>query len=196
MHTHYGIYQGIRNSAWRCLLDFHIDSLPVDIRAIARGANVRILSNQSFPLLRRTDRGMTYFTPDHRIIVYNEALPSEEIRFTVAHELGHLFLGHDLAYERYGTTRNDQKAISEKQANQFATRLLCPSCVLWALDLDTPEKIAVFCHVPMSVAKERAKRLRLLKQRNCFLTDPQEKLLFEAFTPYIESIKKAADSLV
>ena len=69
MHKHYGIYRSIRDNAWQCLLDFEITSLPVDIRAIARRADVRLISNQAFPVLRRADRGITYYTPDHRIII-------------------------------------------------------------------------------------------------------------------------------
>ena len=174
-----------------CLRDFHIVSLPVDIRAIARAADIRIIANQSFPTLRRTDKGITYYTPEHRIIIYNEALSLEEIRFTVTHELGHFFLGHDKALERYGSTRDESRAISEKQANQFASRLLCPSCVLAGLDLHTPEEIAAYCSVPMDIAKERARRMATLYQRNKFFIDPLEKQVYENFLPYIERMRKA-----
>ena len=190
MHKHYGIYRSIRNSAWRCLLDFEVTSLPVDIRAIARRADVRLISNQTFPGLRRSDRGITYYTPEHRIIIYNEALPTEDIRFTVAHELGHLFLGHDRAHERYAATRDDKKAISEKQADQFAIRLLCPACLLMALDLHTPEEIAEGCHVPLRIAKIRAERMKKLYARKQFFTSPMEQRLYENCKPYIERMKR------
>ena len=194
MHKHYGIYRSIRNNAWQCLLDFGIHSLPVDVRAIAHAADVRLIKNQVFPVLRRTDRGVTYYTPEHRIIIYDEALPPEEVRFTVAHELGHLFLGHDRTHERYAATRDTTKALSEKQADQFAVRLLCPACLLMALDLHTPQQIADVCRVPLRVAEERARRMETLYARNKFLTSSLEQRLYEECKPYIERMQRAKGS--
>ena len=68
---------------------------------------------------------------NHYIIFYNDALSTELCRFTVAHELGHIFLGHHIKagidvlpctfvsnadYEGY-----------EKEANAFGRNLLSPA---------------------------------------------------------------------
>lgn len=49
-----------------------------------------------------------------QIVVSNRVMPSHQ-RFTIAHELGHLCLGHEL-----------EDWITERQANKFAARLLMP----------------------------------------------------------------------
>lgn len=49
------------------------------------------------------------------LIYYNNAKSEATIRFTIAHELGHVFLGH-----------TDDNPITDKEANCFARNLLCP----------------------------------------------------------------------
>ena len=44
---YYGLYKGIRNSAWKCLEDFKIDSLPVDVLKITRAAGIRVIKNSA-----------------------------------------------------------------------------------------------------------------------------------------------------
>lgn len=53
-------------------------------------------------------------------ILYNEdILSSERKRFTIAHELGHIVLGH-----------NEHSEKNEKEADTFASQLLLPHCIL------------------------------------------------------------------
>ena len=53
-------------------------------------------------------------------ILYNEdILSSERKRFTIAHELGHIVLGH-----------NEYSEKNEKEADTFASQLLLPHCIL------------------------------------------------------------------
>ena len=101
------------------------------------------------------------------------------------HELGHFFLGHDQLYLRYAEIRDEEKALSEQQADQFAVRLLCPACVIAGLGLHTAEEIATYCRVPMEVATKRAKRMETLYKRQKFFTDPLEERVYNRFEPYI-----------
>lgn len=64
------------------------------------------------------------------IIYYNEVKSRERYRFTIAHEMGHIFMGH---FDSCGTSlglnfkmNNDEYQYLENEANCFARNLLCP----------------------------------------------------------------------
>lgn len=59
-------------------------------------------------------------------IYYNDTKDYSTIRFTLAHELGHIVLEH-----------NEDNDISQKEANCFARNLLCPIPVIDELKLKT-----------------------------------------------------------
>ena len=188
----YGIYQDIRNTAWRCLIKNKISSLPVDILKVAHGeGNVRVIKNSAVDMLAPDEHARSYFGNEIWYIVYDDTRDITQVRYAIAHELGHYFLHHDSKYIKYSADqpiRNN--SISENQADSFACRLLCPSCILFATDAMTPEEISKVCLVDIRIAKERAKRLKTLKERNCFFKSPLEKELYEAFLPYVEAHKK------
>ncbi|NCB27880.1 MAG: ImmA/IrrE family metallo-endopeptidase, partial [Bacteroidia bacterium] len=65
------------------------------------------------------------------IVYYNEKKKKQRIRFTIAHEIGHIFLGHHEEYgkpilERGGVGQELYKRL-ENEANCFARNLLCPA---------------------------------------------------------------------
>lgn len=177
---YYSIYQSLRNSAWQCLLDFKIDRLPVDVLRIARECNFHVIKNSMVQDLLPGEFGKTYYNGQAWIIIYDDLQPTVVSRYTIAHELGHIFLGHHLANLKYSEMQEFQNnGVPEKQANAFAQRLLCPACALLKFDLQTAQEIEECCRVPESVAKARAKRMKLLRERGKFLTDPVEQRLYE-----------------
>ena len=189
----YGIYQNIRDSSWQCLLDFKINSLPVDILKIAHTADIRVIKNSSVDILFPDENGRSYYDGNKWYIIYDDTAAVEKARFTIAHELGHIFLGHQLQYVKYSRTRQvAPTAVSEKQADRFALRLLCPACVLWGLSISTAEELAKVCRVDISVAQERMKRMKKLYVRDKFLTSSLEKKVFNGFDDYIRSFTPLA----
>ena len=192
----YGIYQNVRDSAWRCLTDFQIVRLPVDVLAIARAAGIHVVKNSDIGLLRQGESGKTYCNGSHWTIVYDDSNPISKSRYTIAHELGHIFLGHSLSHARYlDSPVRAGKPPTEDQSDFFARRLLCPACVLWGLRLHTAQEIAQICGVDLAVAEERAQRMRVLYKRNKFLTSPLEQTVFEQFQPYIQQQLSANDRI-
>lgn len=184
---YYAIYRNIRDSAWQCLLDFKIDRIPVDVLAIARNANITVTRNTSAFKLSNSEYGRTLTDGKSWIIIYDDTMPEEVCRFTIAHELGHIFLGHDMTYAKYSHLKEfENKPKSEQQADAFALRLLCPACVLWGLNISKAEDISVCCKVPLDIAKQREKRMRELRKRNKFLTSPLEKEVYEQFEKCIK----------
>lgn len=65
--------------------------------------------------ISQSEYGFTVIRRDKSIIFYNNKKDEKTIRFTLAHELGHIRLGH---------TEDNSK--SDKEANCFARNLLCP----------------------------------------------------------------------
>lgn len=117
----------------------------------------------------------------------------ERSRLTIAHELGHITLAHQLANVRY-TAANPERVFkrrhpAEVQADAFAQRLLCPACVLHGLGLTTAEEIAKYCCVDLDVAEKRLERLKVLDKRNKYFTDPLEKELYDKYSEYIEEVR-------
>lgn len=183
----YGVYNDLRTSAWKCLLDYKASSLPIDIINIATAAGVKVIKNSNVNILQPSESGATCFDGDQWYIVYDDDNTVTRSRFTVAHELGHIFLGHEM--KKGYIPRSKEFVIkppTEREADLFAARLLCPSCVLWALNLRTTEEIARVCRVSRAAAQIRAGRMEVLMQRNRFLEDPLEREVFNCFEDYIK----------
>lgn len=186
----YGKYKNVRNSAWQCLIDFNITCLPTDVFQIAREADIKIIKNSNAKVLKPNEIGTSFLIGDKWHVVYRDTDIRPRCRFTIAHELGHIFLGHKLKNgkhtRRFGTTIPEE----EDEANRFAARILTPACVIWALDLHTPQEIAQLCDVSRPVSEKRAKRMEVLYQRNRFLLSPLERQVYRNFEEFIKEQKK------
>jgi hypothetical protein len=68
------------------------------------------------------ERGRPYY-----YVVVNSSIPQVRQRFTVAHELGHLVLGHRFS----GLGDRHRTFTAEKLANIYASELLAPTDRLW-----------------------------------------------------------------
>lgn len=187
----YGVYQNVRDAAWRCLLDAGITELPVSVTKIARHFDVNIIKNSVHDWLKPSQSGISFQAEDGTwVVVYDDSDSIGRKRFTIAHELGHILLGHPLREgERHTRVFNKDRPEVEKEADMFAARILSPACVLWALDMHTPEEIAERCQISYTAAQARADRMALLYSRQMFLTSPIERQVFQAFKPWIEQQK-------
>lgn len=183
---YYGAYKDIRDSAWHCLIDFDLDCLPIDVLKIARTAGIRVVRNSLVSDLLPGENGKAYYDGKTWTIIYQDKNPSPLSRFTIAHELGHIFLGHDLKHAKYTDAQEFiGKPKSELQADMFALRLLCPACVLHELNLQTATEIASTCRIPLAMAKLRATRMHELNKRNKFLSHPLEQEVYKNFEAYL-----------
>lgn len=182
----YGAYRNIRNASWQCLIDCDIRCLPVDILFIAKTSNIKVIRNSKVNVLLPDESGASILCNGKWYIVYKDSDTYERKRFTVAHELGHIFLGHPIKAGYFARTASKNKDSYETQADSFATRLLIPACVLWGLDLHTAEEISDYCHVSLPAAKIRADRMTELYKRNKFLTHPLERQVYANFEEYIQ----------
>lgn len=182
---YYAIYKNVRDSAWLCLLDNHIDRLPVDVLKIARSANIHVKKNSTINDLLPDEDAKSYYDGQQWIIIYNDLNDITTSRFAIAHELGHIFLGHATTHTKYANVREfGSKPKSEQQADMFALRLLCPACVLMGIDLHSAEEIAHVCRVPLRWAKMREGRMETLYKRQQFLTSNIESAVYKQFESF------------
>lgn len=192
----YRDYQHVRDAVWQILLDCGVDRLPVDLNTVCRALGVRrssytkawsLIQQRGLSEIAARADGLTFYAGATPFVLYNDECTAGRVRFTVAHELGHIVLGH-IAPGSVTTENRDPRPGDdphETAANQFAARLLAPACVLWGLGLHTPEKIASVCHISNQAAQFRAERMKALYERNKFLVSPLECRLYQQFLPFI-----------
>lgn len=138
-------YSYARQVARKVLKDCRITELPVDLEHILDKQGFEYLEVDTFPkkvdaLFIETD-GAYYFA-------INSCHHLHRKRFSVAHELGHILLRHNLSY--YGNdisidnpptsqTHTSAEGAFEKEANAFAGELLIPLDMLKKEFSLTPE---------------------------------------------------------
>lgn len=183
----YSHYQNVRDAAWKTLIDFNITSLPVSLSVICNRLNISIIENSSVHELRPNENGIAVRQNGKWYIIFDDTDVRGKQRFTVAHELGHILLGHALKYGFYTRKSNIVKPTDETDADMFAARLLAPACILWAINAVTADQIASVCDISYTAAVYRAERMNLLNKRQKFLTSPLERQVYQQFKTYIQN---------
>ena len=116
------------------LLQQNINSLATDLQGMVfAGASILMDTIQGYcsktgmPLSEFKSRGQfldgtSVPVGPGCLVLYNHALPVGRRRFTIAHELGHVYLGHK------------QRGVQqENEADWFAAQLLMPECIMMEL---------------------------------------------------------------
>lgn len=103
------------------------------------------------------------------VTVYDESQIPDRTRWTLAHEIGHILLGHLTDFEatclaRGGLT-SQQYAVLEREANVFAAELLMPMMIIKALGVTTAPAIARICLVSGEAARNRVSELGLWRYK-------------------------------
>ncbi|MCM1269815.1 MAG: ImmA/IrrE family metallo-endopeptidase, partial [Ruminococcus flavefaciens] len=133
--------------------------------------------------LSGNERGCTFIDYEKRFNIVLKPDDSTQIkRYTIAHELGHIFLDHFV-------NKTMNSSDMEYQAERFAIDILAPACVLWELNLHTAKDISELCNISMKSAQIRAKRMEILYSRNKFLTSPLERQVCKQFSDFIHQYK-------
>lgn len=212
----YSDYKKARDTAWDIIFKYNVDRLPVAMKKLCKDMNLLCYSYEDGKeLIERyklqpftINDGFSKIIKNRYLIFYNETIqPHARKRFTVAHEIGHIVLGHltqDSTACRSGVSlwnrTGDEPNPMEAAANVFASRLLAPACVLHALDIHTAGDIASLCGLSNTAAEIRAKRMAELyarerewlrtKGRSCFGVSPQERRALAQFWKFIAEYKE------
>ena len=200
-------YDFARKRAYQLLGELEIHSLPVDPWEVYRNFS------DSWKLLNWTElhdnigtadpfflkaqkadaktmlRGETYLT------VYDDTVLSEgRIRWTLAHEIGHICLGHILILPRHETTGRStlteaQYEILEKEADCFAVNLLAPMTIMRRLD--TAFNAKQICLLSKEASDNfDDERNRVLSGRRIIYPTREEDVLHRNFYNYIVSVNE------
>lgn len=194
-------YKNARDAAWKTLIECGISSLPVRPSEICRHYNwvladyidgKRSIELLGLSELREKTDGFCAVTENHVYIFYDSSLPVGRQRFTVAHEIGHLILGH--VGTGTATVENREPTGAEReeetQANQFAARLLAPACVLHEIGATEQEEIQKLCGISKQAAKIRAERMQELERRGRYYTSNLECRVVRQFESYIAIMRR------
>ena len=189
MKNIYASYKKVRNASWQVLIDFRVNKLPVIITKITSEQNIVLLKNSDVGELKKDEVGISYYEGNQWYIIYDDTMPKGRIRFTAAHELGHIFLGHELIGQ-HRRSFDPNKPKNEIEADIFASRLLAPACVLWGLNVTTADEIMELCGISYQAAEIRAERMAELYRRKKFLTSPLERQVYEQFKDFINERRR------
>ena len=175
----YDIYKQARDTAWKFLINNNVTSLPVKLSAICRQNGISLVYDNDRKYLSGNKRGCTLIYAEKRFSIVLNSDDSKKVqRYTIAHELGHIFLDHFV-------TKTMSSFDMEYQAERFAIDILAPACVLWGLKLHTAKDISEVCNISERAAQIRAERMEILYKRNMFLSHPLERQVFQQFKQFI-----------
>lgn len=151
----YGMYSDPKEAALQTILEIGAGSLPISLNAVCSAYNISIIPSDKAPeqfSLPKNEKAMVWQIRDWRI-VYDVNLPIENRRLAIAHEIGHVLLGHNI----YGDTLVKDPE-QEAAADQFALDLLAPG-VVWKsmLGYKSMNVIAEVCNILKDAAKLQLK---------------------------------------
>ena len=181
-------YFDTRDAAWQFLIDNNVRSYPLDLQRVVNQNGWKVLNKRSYilrhPTLRKyakRSEGLTIeLNGSYIILIDAEGSSVQRNRFTIAHEIGHIYLQH------VGT----KNVTIEKEANMFASRILMPMLLIKELDLKTAEELSKLCNVSLQAATYRIKRYSQIKDREKFYTSPLERQVHEQLKQFIEQQKE------
>ena len=179
----YRLYQRSRDLAWEILLHERVCALPVDVAVLCRGLGVRLVQYED-PRPEVGD-GFSVIIDGVPHICIERGRPPRRARFTVAHELGHILLGHVGKYTLVNREPSPHDDPVEQAANAFAARLLAPACVLWGCRVSSAAEIAALCGISDMAARYRWERMKVLLERGKFCQSPIERRVYYQFSDFV-----------
>ena len=175
-------YDQIQEHANRLLIAYSGLQFPIDLINIINqmpGVELRMYSSvleENKLLCKISEDGFTQTKDGVHIIWINDGIYRDRQRYTIAHELGHIVLGHfckdDLPEE-----------IREAEANFFANRLLAPMWAIRQLPCKDPWNVSCHFGISMECAYNRVNNYQHWSFWGSVMTD------IEKFMSYVVSFK-------
>lgn len=169
----------VRQRAYDLLANLDICKFPVDPREIIRcfpewhlvgWFELHVNTGVDDPLYLDRDKAeaktvIQRGTNDY-LIVYDERVDNpQRIRWTLAHEIGHIVMGHltefdATALSRRGLTEKEHSVL-EVEAHCFAAELLAPKTIISRFDFhNSPQGISLICDISKDAAEKRLKQIK------------------------------------
>ncbi len=125
-----------RSSAERLRQRLRLREAPIDVDRAVRALNLRVV----YESLGEDVSGLLIWCPKPAVICVNRDLPEAKQRLVVAHEMGHVHLGHefdpaqyvhvDRRFDRYRDCIAEGLSEQDLEANAFAGELVMPTKLL------------------------------------------------------------------
>ncbi len=130
----------------------NVGSLPVNLKSILKVHGILLLTSEEavkYKILKFAYNdfdGKTIYINGVYFIIYNSKHIMGRRRWTIAHELGHIFLAHE-----------EQNRVNEAEANYFAKELLMPMAVLTNMGVTSVKDVCKVCNVSNIASENRQK---------------------------------------
>jgi len=156
-------HKEIEFEALRVLEAYKISEPVVDVTKIAQGEDYEIKEVK----MPSEYEGVAGFHDKDKKIIYvaSDDSPSRKL-FTIAHELGHVFLAHPNYSVLFRIPKKDTEySVEEQEANSFAAHLLMPTYMVqkylnqYNLSRSDYKKMAEIFGVPMSAMQHTLARI-------------------------------------
>lgn len=192
----------LQEAAWCFMLEQNINALPVDPFSLASRNGWQIYTYEEFATLihrsvhdlikRYENDGFAFWSghDDSFVICYNASLPFSICRWTLLHEIAHIYLGH-ISSETplLLRIRTEDRPLFEREAQGFARRVLCPSIVLHSCRAFEPEQIMRLCGISREAAGYRSEYIKKLEAHGKFNLNPLERRVSKMFAPFVRSYR-------
>lgn len=155
--------KNVYKTPYQLLIDSNISALPVRVSEICKqhgwtltsydgGKNV--ISSLGLSHLTSETDGFCLRNRGKYYILYDRRLSIQRQRFIVAHEIGHIALGHvdGSTYTRFNRPPAMPDSAHELAANLYAARLVAPAPVLHAIHATSVDEIAAVCGLTHTAA--------------------------------------------
>jgi Zn-dependent peptidase ImmA (M78 family) len=141
--------QRAQSSAERLLARLRLREPPIDVDRVVRALGLRVVYESLGPEVY----GLLIWCPKPAVICVNREVPEQKQRLVIAHEMGHVHLGHefggeeyvhvDRRWDRYRDCIAPGLSELDLEANQFAGELVMPTKLV-------REAVAALGNVPLS----------------------------------------------
>ncbi|MFP7444316.1 ImmA/IrrE family metallo-endopeptidase [Bacillus infantis] len=155
----------------------NIDNFPIDPFSIIKTNNWGVISYSELAKEHgvnvseivsafQSEDGYTIYDGSNFTIAYNDTVQSNgRIRFTLMHEIGHIYMGHLIEFDetilRRSTLTEEKYKVLEQEANTFARNSLAPATVVRRLNLKTEMDIIHYFDISQQAAKVRLESIIL-----------------------------------
>ena len=178
----YARYEYCNRKAYEFLEEFNLTAFPIDIERIIRQSGwglvtyTELMSHFQFSREKviqclGSKDGFTTWDGDNYTISYNDDKKlGERTRFTLMHEVAHIYLNHLTEFEatqlHRGALTHAENIVLENEANAFARNVLMPEEVISKMQNTSPNILSLLFGVSYSAAATRLNFLALDRQYN------------------------------
>lgn len=176
----YADYYYCNKRACEFLEDFNINSFPVnpidiiheiglDLETYSNVARQNDITVDEVCAKLHTKDAITFYDGHDCIIYYNDTLIEGRVRFTLMHEIGHVYLGHLAKYEKtvvipkneFSSLSFKEYKVLENEANAFARNVLAPVSMIKHLKDQSLDNICSIFGISYLAAATRLSFLEL-----------------------------------